>query len=177
MHLTRFLMTGVVLAAAAPPALRAQAEPARILTIAVVDGYPAFDPEVARRHPRARPLAALAVRRGPSGDGPPTILLNPLHADLHTLAAAVDALGACPAAGADAAGARDYVPIFPRAQGDPVARRDAPRLAAWLRELRAQPRAALEGMDRTTGQAIVVAAPQDCGGPGDRAAPPPAAGT
>ena len=121
------------LAAAVP----AHAQPAtRAVVIALMDDYPAFDPDVAARHPRARPLAALVFRHGPSGraDAAPVILLNPRMADARLLAHALAVLARCPAAGAPE---RDYIPIPPLAPAA-SAGANAAQEEAWLRSLQEQ---------------------------------------
>lgn len=134
--------------------LQAQSTNSNVVTVSIVDDYPAFHREVTQRHPGARPLRALVFRRdGVRGDST-VILLHPAHANAETLR---DALVILRRRASDVAAPRagSPIPLFESGRVRPVDPSIRARLTTKLDELRATPKAPIRGRGRM-GRSIVL---------------------
>lgn len=153
-NFTAYAAVLIVLVASAtnPCAADAQESQSRQVVIAVLDDYPAFDPNIATREPRARTMRAVVIRSQPAQPQSSAILLNPAHLDANTLAEAFEALTTCPSKSVMTP-LPNYVPLFAGAQPRTVQRRSVARAAAWVNELRSRP---VEDVKRLAGSGRLI---------------------
>lgn len=142
-----------------PASAFAQAPIERPVTLVVLEGYPAFRSPAEQAHPNAREIRAFGFRQDPVHRDRATIVINPAHLSVQTLADALRALAPSgPSTGQ--APPRNSIALGASERGRRVPPRLAAILSSKIADLMAQQSAAVPELGGT-GRKLSIGLPSD----------------